>query len=111
MSIPVWCRSCSVTPASPPPPSTPTPPSHSRSADDRPLSAATRRDRGLRRVPRLRGRLSVGPWGGHAVVASACHRRHPGLPHRGAGRTSVALRPLQPRGVRLSFVQEPLLSQ
>ena len=62
-----------------------------RQGDERPLIAVSRRDRACRRLPPVRGRLSVGPWHGDASLASPCHRRHPGLPDRGPRRTPVAL--------------------
>ena len=54
-----------------------------RQGDERPLIAVSRRDRACRRLPPVRGRLSVSPWHGDASLASPCHRRHPGLPDRG----------------------------
>ena len=82
-----------------------------RQGDERPLIAVSRRDRACRRLPPVRGRLSVGPWHGDASLASPCHRRHPGLPDRGPRRTPVALRSMQPRGVLLSLLQKPILSE
>src|SRR6516225_2268173 len=86
-------------------------PCPSRQGDERPLIAAVRRDRGCGRLPRFRGGLPIDAWCSDAGLASPRHHRHHELPHGGLGRPPVALRPMQPRGLLLSLVQEPLLSQ
>ena len=82
-----------------------------RQIDDRSPIRPIRHDRDRGRLSSLRRRLSIGPWRVGAAVASARYHRHSSVPHRGARRPSMALRPLQRRDLLLPFLQEPRLSQ
>ena len=80
-----------------------------RSADDRPLRHGHDRDR--RGVPPLRGGLPRGARRIDAALASARHRGHPCLPHRGTRRPDLALRGVQRRGVLLPLLRQSQLPQ